>query len=227
MTILVYPFQDLAGASKYRGVMVGWIYRGKADIFIWPGGPEFDVPSCLASAAASTIVILGHCTSGSPILRSETSYLQNRAVESPGETVRAGELAVLLRNLGLNDNNTRTIKCLNCSSGDHFDGFQLEASFATTLKAALAQPEIGLGNIHVYGYLGELMLLPDRLTNVPDSTGQLVNINNRVLSVFATRRKAFRGREMRFEATGDAQADRQSAMALWQRVQGQPGTIPY
>jgi len=62
---------------------------------------------------------------------------------------------------------------------------------------------------------------------VPTSTGQLVDINNSVLSLFAPNKKAFRGSEMRFEATGNAQTDRQSAMALWQRVQGQPGTIPW
>src|SRR5262245_874053 len=182
MTMLVYPFDDLAGVSKYKDVMIGWIYRGKADMFIWPGGPQLH-PLCLASAHASTIVILGHCTAGSAILRSETSYLQKRTVESPGKTIRAGELANQLKGLGLNDNNTTTIKCLNCSSGEHFDGYRLEASFATALKAALLQPEIRLGNIHVYGYLGELSLIPSPKKNVPTSTGQLVDINNSVLSL--------------------------------------------
>ena len=41
MTMLVYPFDDLAGVSKYKDVMIGWIYRGKADMFIWPGALSF------------------------------------------------------------------------------------------------------------------------------------------------------------------------------------------
>ena len=241
MTILVYPFTDEIGVEKYWAVFKGWNTRGKAHkYFNAKQASDQAVGICLTTSAdASTIVILGHCAPGSPNLRSETSYLAvvkgnpiaqaKQKNEKANETIGVDALATWLTKCGLNDNITTKIKCLNCSSGSA-DLNELtertEASFATRLKNELRKPNIRLGNIRVFGYVGELMLIPDVMLNQPnkDKT-KLVNIENRVLAVFNGYEKAFRGSEMRFEATGGV-TDIASELSLLVRVRSQPGTIP-
>jgi hypothetical protein len=123
MKVLLYPFSDAAGIKKYMEVFAGWSDSNKACFFVDPSDAEYKPLSYLASGLNHTIYVLGHCASGGICLRSEESYVHGDKGEVKGHTLRAGPLIDVFKALGMHDNVSTRLKCLNCHSGQHFEGF--------------------------------------------------------------------------------------------------------
>lgn len=217
MNILVYPFADRPGIEKYRTIYEGWSESDKACMFLEPGDVEHRPLSHLASGRHHTICILGHCAVGGAYLRSQQSYDAKQVVEVPGHTLRADELIALLSDLGMHDNITTRIKCLNCHSGEHYDGdgdFD-EESFATRLKSAMLRGDYG--NVTVLGYVGALTLLPKKFPDIGVPVHKFAIMNT------DQGEKAFRGKNLRFVVTGDAALDKKAANAVLRAVRSFKG----
>jgi|ERR1700722_4648161 len=215
-TILVYPFLDDTGLNKYRTIFEGWeelqkkgdALSSKADIFLTPADTGHQA-SLTSAFQGSTVCIFGHCAPGKNYLRSQTSYDAKETNEAPGKTINTVTLVGLLKRLGLNDNVHTRIKCMNCSSGmNDSDGVYFdEAAFASRLKKACN--ENLLGNIKVFGYMGELIHL------AAPSFGQY-HVPHKTFAVLNTTegQKAFQGRDLRIEMTGNEAQDKMRANQL-------------
>ncbi len=206
MKVLIYPFSDRDGIRKYMGIFSGWSEDGKAGIFLDPSDVEYSPLDCLRNEPHNTICILGHCTEGSNYLRSETSQQARASAKGRlrpddlGDTIDVTALVNLLRDLGLADNVTTRIKCMNCNSGMSYDGlYGAEASFATRFKQALIRG--GFGGVNVVGYMGSLTIMP--------KPAPKKGVPFRKFAILQTDRgrKAFRGKVLRFSATGHANLD--------------------
>ena len=211
MKFMFYPFDDRKGIDKYHDLYEGWAKDGKAWGFLDPRDSNYKVLSEYGEDQDNKLYIFGHSADGSDYLRSQTSFEKGETSTGHNKTVNADELVSLLVESGLLTDAHLTIKLLNCHSGEYWEDFP---SFATKLKYALRE----YPNVTVHGYVGALTLMPTRRGDVGGPVRKFAIFGKEQGRSEDLGKKAFRGRDLRFAATGDFEIDRTRADEVLVRV---------